>query len=53
MSTFSKFRQKNQRVGHLETIWDGFGHSKYLVIWAFGRKNELWQAPIVGGLSIS
>jgi hypothetical protein len=27
-----KFRQKNQRFGHLETIWDGFGHSKYLII---------------------
>jgi hypothetical protein len=30
-------------------IWDGFGHSKYLVIWAFGQKNELWQAPTVLG----
>ena len=22
-----------------------YGHSKYLVIWAFGPKNELWQPP--------
>jgi len=45
MSTFfPKFRQKNYKFGHLEPIWDGFGHSKYLVIWALGRKNELWMA---------
>jgi hypothetical protein len=36
---FPKFRQKNQRFwfGHLEPIWDGFGCSKYLAIWAFGH----------------
>jgi hypothetical protein len=31
--------------GHFEPIWDGFGRYKYLVIWLFGQKNELWQAP--------
>ena len=45
VDSFPKFRQKNHRFGHLETIWDGFGHSKYLVILAFGRKHKLWQAP--------
>ena len=34
---FPKFRQKKRRFGHLELIWDGFGHSKYLL---FGRLGE-------------
>jgi hypothetical protein len=29
----------------LEPSWNGFDHVIYLVIWAFGQKNKLWQAP--------
>jgi len=34
---FPKFRQKNHRFGNLELTLDGFGRSKYLVLWAFGQ----------------
>jgi len=41
---FPKFKQKNHRFGHLEPIWDGFGRSKYLVIWGVWAKT-----PIIAG----
>ena len=43
---FPKSRPKNHRCGHLEMIWDGFGHSKYSVIWAFGQKTNYGRHPI-------
>ena len=33
---FPQSYTKNHRFGYLEPIWNGFGRSKCLVIWAFG-----------------
>ena len=41
MSTVPQSYTKNHRFSYLEPIWNGFGRSKCLVIWAFGHKNEL------------
>jgi hypothetical protein len=48
MSTF--WPKKNRKIdtfGRLVRIWFEFGSPKYLVFYAFRRKNELRQAPIV------
>jgi hypothetical protein len=37
------FKQKKHSSGHLELVWSQFGHSKYLVMWMFVLKNELWS----------
>ena len=47
MSTFCpKKTQKIGTFGRLVRIWFEFGSPKYLVFYAFRRKNELRQAPI-------
>ena len=37
--------QKIDTFGHLVWVWFVLGSPKYLVFWAFRRKNELQQAP--------
>ena len=42
---FSQIYTKNHRFGHLEPIWNGFGRSKYLVVWAFGPTTNYGRHP--------
>lgn len=42
---------KIDRSGHLESIWDGFGHSKYLVIQSFGAEKSIMAGTQIGSNS--